>query len=127
GDDMRAYHYEQLAGTVAFAQTTDLRLDVFRIYSGLPGTLGLTASVDHGRVFGPLAADVYHVDFGGGVWWYLLDTVKLELSYFHGLDGGSRFVLTLGAAPFSATGFDDTRTQTGFDESLARTPSLLQH
>jgi hypothetical protein len=105
GVDLRAYHYQQLAGDVAFAQTTDLRVDVFRFATGLPSTVGFNLSLDHGRVFGPsIAAQDYHVDVGGGLWWSLLDWVGVQLGYFHGLDGGSRFTFTLGPL-FSQTGF----------------------
>jgi hemolysin activation/secretion protein len=101
---LRAYRFNQLAGDVAFSQTTDLRIDVFRIRSWLPGTIGVNLSLDHGRVFGPSASSVYHLDLGGGVWWSLLDAVGVSLSYYRGLLGGSRFVFALGPL-FSRTGF----------------------
>jgi len=101
---LRAYRLQQLAGDLAFAHTTDLRIDVVRIRSWLPGTLGLNLSLDHGRVFGPAAGDAYHLDYGGGVWWSVLDAFGLSLSYYRGLLGGSRFVFTFGPL-FSRTGF----------------------
>ena len=105
GTDLRAYRFQQFAGDVAFSQTTDLRIDVVRIYSGLPSSLGVNLSVDHGRVFGPTTAgNDYHVDFGGGVWWCFLDAVGVSLSYAHGLDGGSRFAFAFGPL-FAQTGF----------------------
>jgi hypothetical protein len=107
GSDLRAYHYEQLAGSAAFAQTTDLRIDVFRILTKLPGTIGLKLSVDHGKVFGVTSfEDRYHVNLGGGIWWFFLDTVGLSLNYFQGFDGGSRVTFALAVAPYySPTGF----------------------
>ncbi len=104
GTDLRGYRAEQLAGDVAFAQTTDLRIDVLRIFSGLPGTIGVNLSIDHGRVFGPTASNDYHLNYGGGVWWYILDTIGVSLNYYRGLDGGSRFVFAVGPL-FSQTGF----------------------
>ena len=105
GTNLRAYHFEQLAGQNAFAQTTDLRIDVVRIHSGLPSTVGLNLSIDHGRVFGPAtASNAYHLNYGGGVWWSLLDAVGVSLNYYRGLDGGSRFVFAIGPL-FSQTGF----------------------
>jgi hypothetical protein len=105
GGDLRGYRFQQLAGDVAFAQTTDLRVDVVRIYSGLPGTIGLNLSVDHGKVFGPATfTSHYHLNYGGGLWWCLLDTIGVSLNYYRGLDGGSRFVFALGPL-FSQTGF----------------------
>jgi hypothetical protein len=105
GTNLRAYHFEQFAGQNTFAQTTDLRIDVLRFHSGLPSTIGLNLSFDHGRVFGPATtSSAYHLDFGGGVWWSILDAFGVSLSYAHGLDGGSRFVFAVGPL-FSQTGF----------------------
>ena len=44
--------------------------------------------------------------------------------YYHGLDGGSRFVAAIGVAPYSATGFDDTRSQLGFEDRTRSAPAL---
>jgi hypothetical protein len=105
GTDLRAYHFQQLAGDAAFSHTTDLRLDVFRIYSWLPGTIGVNLSIDHGRVFGPSTReDDYHLDLGGGLWWSILDLIGVSASYYHGLDDSSRFVVAVGPL-FSATGY----------------------
>ena len=97
GTDLRAYHFQQLAGEGAFVHTTDLRIDVLRIYSGLPSTIGVNLSVDHGRVFGPsVTGNDYHLNYGGGVWWSILDVIGVSAAYYRGLDGGSRFVFSLG-------------------------------
>jgi hypothetical protein len=102
---LRAYHQQQLAGDVAFAQTTDLRIDVFRIGSVVPGTIGINLSVDHGRVFGStINSDYYHMNYGGGVWWSIVDLIGVQLSYHRGLDGGERISLAVGPL-FSNTGF----------------------
>jgi len=94
---LRAYRREQLAGQAVFAQTTDLRVDVVRFESVVPGTLGVNLSVDHGRAFGRGFADTWHVNLGGGVWWSIVDTFGLGLSFHHGLDGGWRFSFAAGA------------------------------
>ena len=105
GTDLRAYHAQQLAGEGAFAHTTDLRIDVWRFTSGLPSTLGVNLSIDHGRVFGPsITGNNYHLNYGGGVWWSFLDVIGVSAAYYRGLDGGSRFVASLGPL-FSQTRF----------------------
>ena len=97
GTDLRGYHLQQLAGDDAFAQTTDLRIDLKRFYSGLPSTLGVNLSVDHGRVFGSsITGNDYHLNYGGGVWWSILDAVGVSVDYYRGVGGGSRFVASLG-------------------------------
>ena len=103
--DLRAYRREQLAGENAFAHTSDLRIDVVRFYSGLPSTLGINLSIDHGRVFGPsITGNAYHLNYGGGAWWSILDVIGVSAAYYVGLDGGSRFVASLGPL-FSESGF----------------------
>ena len=101
---LRAYHRDQLAGDVAFAHTTDLRIDVFRLYSGIPGTVGINLSVDHGRVFGAGVTDAYHFNYGGGVWWSIVDLVGLSLNYHRSLDGAQRISFAVGPL-FAGTGF----------------------
>ncbi|MBS1153017.1 MAG: metallophosphoesterase, partial [Myxococcaceae bacterium] len=65
---LRAYHKDQLAGELAFSQSTDLRIDVFRFDSVVPGTMGVNLSVDHGRVFGEgITGKYYHLNYGGGL------------------------------------------------------------
>jgi hypothetical protein len=103
--NLRAYWLQQLAGDVAFVQTTDLRIDVLRVRSWLPGTLGVNLSLDHGRVWGTTSpSNEYHLNYGGGVWLSILDVIGVSLNYDRALTGGSRFVFALGPL-FSRTGF----------------------
>ncbi|MEM6531773.1 MAG: hypothetical protein AAF654_04085 [Myxococcota bacterium] len=103
--DLRAYNDEQLAGNGVFAQSTDLRVEVLRFKTGLPGALGFAASIDHGYAFGSdVVSEDYNVVVGGSVFWSILDLVGLNVAYFRGLDDGSR--LTVGIGPlFARTGF----------------------
>lgn len=102
---LRAYHPQQLAGDLAFAHTTDLRIDLLRIHWGLPGTIGINVSADHGRVWGAqVAGDDYHFNYGGGVWWSIGHLFGVQLSYHRGLDGGQRFAAAVGPL-FADTGF----------------------
>ncbi|MBS1153617.1 MAG: phosphoesterase, partial [Myxococcaceae bacterium] len=103
--ELRAYPRERFAGEVAFAHSTDLRVDVFRIYSVVPGTVGVNLSIDHGRVFGAsISGGDYHLSYGGGVWWFLLDSFGVSLSYHRSLEGAFRVSLAVGPL-FSDTGF----------------------
>ena len=105
GTNLRAYHYNQLAGELAFAQTTDLRIDILRFARGLPGSAGINLSIDHGRVFGTtVSSNAYHVDYGGGLWWSILDIVGVSFNYYRSLEGAERFVFAVGPL-FTQTGF----------------------
>ncbi|MBK7861774.1 MAG: hypothetical protein IPJ65_24790 [Archangiaceae bacterium] len=102
---LRAYADQQFAGDLAFAHSTDLRIDVLRIESTLPGTLGVSLAVDHGRVFGRgIAGNDYHVDFGGGLWWCVVDLIGVSVTYYRGLDGAQRVAAEVGPL-FSKLGF----------------------
>lgn len=103
--ELRAYNFQQFAGDFAFAHTTDLRIDVFRIETTVPGTIGVNLSADHGTVFGPhTTGSQYHVSFGGGVWWTLVDLIGVQLAYHRSLDGAERFSALVGPL-FADTGF----------------------
>ncbi len=94
---LRAYGQQQLTGDLAFAHTTDLRIDVLRIESVVPGTVGVQLSVDHGRVWNRgEASNAYHVSLGGGLWWSIVDVLALQLGYHRSLDGASRFSFSVG-------------------------------
>ncbi|MBS1152987.1 MAG: metallophosphatase [Myxococcaceae bacterium] len=104
GTHLRAYNYQQLAGEASFVNSNDLRLDVYRFKSGLPGTIGVNLGLDHGRVFGPtIPDDTWHLNYGGGVWWSIVDEIGISAGYFRGLDGGERFTFQIGPL-FANTG-----------------------
>jgi hypothetical protein len=93
--ELRAYHSQQLAGEIAFAQTTDLRFELLRLTS-VPGSGGVIVSVDHGRVFGPsINSDLWHLSAGGSLYLSIMDVMGFSLGYYRGIDGGStvRFML----------------------------------
>ena len=95
--DLRAYNREQLAGNSVFAHTSDLRFELFKIRHSLPGVVGIAASIDHGRAFGPdTRGNDYHVMLGGKLFWSILDTFGLSVSYHQGLQNGQRFSFGLG-------------------------------
>jgi hypothetical protein len=95
---LRGYQDEQLAGEVAFVHSTDLRIEIVKIKAGLPSAIGVKLSVDHGRVFGPsIGGRNYHLNYGGGVWWSILNTIGLSANYYRGVEGGSRFSLSFGS------------------------------
>lgn len=114
-NDLRAFNDEQFAGTTVFAQTTDLRLELFEIRRVLPGNIGIAGSIDHGRVFGDgvdtsdpaLEADTstYHVSAGGTLFWNLFGLFGVTGSYHRGVfDDTERVVIGLGPQ-FTETGF----------------------
>ncbi|MEO1301905.1 MAG: hypothetical protein AAFV36_01865 [Myxococcota bacterium] len=95
--DLRAYNDEQLSGNGVFAQSLDLRIELFRFREGLPGTVGIAASLDHGFAFGSLVAnEEYNVIAGGSVFWSILDFVGVQVGYYQGLDEGNRLTFSLG-------------------------------
>ncbi|MEM6731228.1 MAG: hypothetical protein AAF658_06710, partial [Myxococcota bacterium] len=103
--DLRAYNDEQLAGNGVFAHSTDLRVELLRFESGLPSALGIAGSIDHGFAFGSdVAEEDYNVVVGGSVFWSILDLVGVKVSYFQGLDDGSRLMVGIGPL-FAQTGF----------------------
>lgn len=103
--ELRAYNFQQFAGDVAFAHTTDLRVEVFRIESTVPSTIGVNASVDHGGVFGnSVSGGRYHVSLGGGVWWSIVDLIGVWVGYHRSIDGAERFAVLLGPL-FADMGF----------------------
>lgn len=93
--ELRAYHLQQLTGDVAFAQTTDLRVEVLR--HSAPGIIGVNLSVDHGRVFAPqISSRTWHLSLGGSVWWAIMDTMAVSAGYYRSLAGGDSFMVMFG-------------------------------
>lgn len=102
---LRAYQSQKVAGEIAFAQTTGLRLDAWRIRSVLPGTLKSHISADHGRVFGPsIVGKTWLLNLGGGMWWSIVELVGTSFSYHRELEGGASFTFSAGPL-FSNTRF----------------------
>ena len=96
-EELRAYHRQQLSGDFVFAHSTDLRFDVFRSAATTPGTVGIDLSIDHGRVFGEtIRSHTWHLSLGGSIYWGIMDTVALSVGYYRSIDGGSRFMMSLG-------------------------------
>ena len=103
--ELRAYNFQQFAGDVAFAHTSDLRVEVFRIQSTLPSTIGVNASFDHGSVFGnSVRGGNYHVTLGGGVWWSIVDLFGIWAGYHRSFDGAERISVLVGPL-FADMGF----------------------
>lgn len=104
-NELRAMHLQQLAGDLAFSHTTDLRVDVIRIRGMIPSTIGLNVSADHGRIWAKgVYSNDYHFNYGGGLWWSIVDLMGIQLSYMRGLDNEQRFVVAVGPL-FAGTGF----------------------
>ncbi len=102
---LRAYVQQQFTGDVAFSHSNDLRIDVLRIGQGVPSTVGVNLSLDHGRVFGRgVLGNDYHVSLGGGLWWSVADLFGVSVAYHRSLDGAERFTAAIGPL-FANTGF----------------------
>lgn len=93
---LRGYRNERFTGENAFVQSTDLRLNLRKVKTGLlPLHIGVYGGFDYGRVWVDenLLLDVahhfntWHTSIGGGVFANAADMMTLNLSVFHSDDG----------------------------------------
>ncbi len=101
---LRGYRNERFTGKSAFVQSTDIRLNLRKVKTGLlPLHIGLYGGVDYGRVW---ISDSYLLDpghhsntwntsIGGGIFANAADIVTLNLSAFNS-DDGLRLAFRLG-------------------------------
>ena len=96
-DNLRGFRYDRFYGKNSFYQTSDLRLSLGKLNTGLvPLNIGIFGGFDYGRVWIPNeVTDKWHTSYGGGLWINALDQVALQTSYFFSSDSG-RFVIGLG-------------------------------
>ena len=65
------------AGDAAAWANVDLRVPIANFVTVLPGRLGVLGLVDAGRVFlTGESSDVWHIGFGGGLWYSLFDPIN---------------------------------------------------
>jgi hypothetical protein len=79
GTDLRGYRSRRFAGNASVFGNAELRFSVapFRIL--VPGSFGLFALTDVGRVFyegDPTDANTWHVGYGGGIWISVIDRIQ---------------------------------------------------
>lgn len=78
--NFRGMPRHRFSGRTVFYHNTDLRIPIFEANSFfIPGTLGVLALVDHGRVWNSnLSSSKWHVGKGGGIWYNALNKFMLS-------------------------------------------------
>jgi len=94
---LRGYRNERFSGKNSFYQSTDLRLNLRRVKTGLlPLNIGLYAGFDYGRVWvdntlvlnnSGFNAALWNTSVGGGIFANAADIMTLNLSAFNSADG----------------------------------------
>ena len=87
---LRGYRNERFTGKNSFYQSTDVRLNLRKVKTGLlPLNIGIYGGVDYGRVW--LDEDnskKWNNSIGGGIFANAADMITFQLSYFTADDGG---------------------------------------
>ena len=79
GNSMRGYRSRRFGGNASVYGNAELRFSVAPFNILVPGTIGLFALTDVGRVFyedDPSDADKWHVGYGGGLWISVIDRMQ---------------------------------------------------
>jgi hypothetical protein len=93
---LRGFRNERFTGENAFVQSTDLRLSLRKVKTGLlPLNIGIYGGVDYGRVWVDEEllldvshhSDVWHTSVGGGIFANAANMMTLNLSAFQSDDG----------------------------------------
>jgi hypothetical protein len=94
---LRGYRHERFTGKRAFLQTTDLRLNLRKVKTGiLPLNIGVFGGFDYGRVW--ISGDEskkWNTSLGGGIWANAADMLSANISLFNS-DDGLRFAFGIG-------------------------------
>ncbi|MBO3115672.1 metallophosphoesterase [Winogradskyella sp. DF17] len=88
-EGLRGFRRERFIGNTAFAQTTDLRLNLRKIKTGLlPLNIGFFGGFDYGRVWADGEdSSIWHTSFGGGIFAEAAEMLSFNLSAFNSDDG----------------------------------------
>jgi len=88
-EGLRGFRRERFIGNSAFAQTTDLRLNLRKIKTGLlPLNIGFFGGFDYGRVWADGEdSSIWHTSVGGGVFAEAAEMLSFNLSAFNSADG----------------------------------------
>ncbi len=77
--NLRGYSRERFQGDASLFGQSELRIKLASLNLLLPGTLGISALSDAGRVFaGYQDSKKWHSTYGGGVWFEILNTVVMN-------------------------------------------------
>ncbi len=96
-EGLRGYRNERFTGKSAFVQSTDLRLNLRKIKTGLlPLNIGFYGGLDYGRVWlDNDASNTWNTSVGGGVFANAADMITANISAFNS-DDGLRLAFKLG-------------------------------
>ncbi|SDR86838.1 Calcineurin-like phosphoesterase [Formosa sp. Hel1_31_208] len=96
-EGLRGYRNERFTGKSAFVQSTDLRLNLRKIKTGiLPLQIGFYGGADYGRVWvDGEDSDRWNNSFGGGIFANAADMITANISAFNS-DDGIRLAFKLG-------------------------------
>ena len=94
---LRGYRNQRFTGKRAFIQSTDVRLNLRKIKTGLlPLNIGVFGGFDYGRVWiSDDPSKKWNTSLGGGIWFNGADILSANLSLFSS-DDGMRFAFGLG-------------------------------
>ena len=88
-DGLRSYRNQRFTGKSAFYQSTDLRLNLRKVKTGiLPLNIGVFGGIDYGRVWvDGDESDKWNNSFGGGIFANMVNMMSLNLSAFNSDEG----------------------------------------
>jgi len=88
-DGLRGYRNQRFTGKSAFYQTTDVRLNLRKVRTGLlPLNIGIYGGVDYGRVWVENQdSDRWNSAIGGGIFFNGADMITGNISAFNSDDG----------------------------------------
>ncbi len=90
--DLRGFPEERFSGDASFFFNSELRFHIGVLPTLLPGSWGVMASTETGRVWvDGEDSDRWHGTYGGGLWVSLIDTFTMTLSVARS-DAGTRFL-----------------------------------
>ncbi|MBT8272343.1 MAG: phosphoesterase, partial [Bacteroidia bacterium] len=96
---LRGYRNERFTGNNAFVHSTDLRINLRKVKTGLlPMNIGIYGGLDYGRVWqDDEDSDRWHNSVGGGIFANIVEMFNLNLSAFNS-DDGLRLAFGMGFA-----------------------------
>ena len=88
-DGLRGYRNQRFTGKSAFYQSTDIRLNLRKVKTGLlPLIIGIYGGIDYGKVWvDGEDSNKWNNSYGGGIFANLLNMMSLNLSGFNSNDG----------------------------------------
>jgi hypothetical protein len=96
---LRGLRPERLNGRASVTHSNDLRIPILRVKNNIiPFVVGITGSLDHGRVFIETRENSdWHISYGGSLWLNFVNAAVIRTGWHHSIDG-SRVIVALGYA-----------------------------